>query len=128
MRVYLPARSRSVGNSALVTVLQSLALSRANSLAPSPGSSALPSAQGAVVDLPMTVDRWYVALCRCIGQLDQYCPDRLVTGGNHELKHRISGRSLPAKRRLNSSLDLAINYYTGDPEWAACHDDVQQYF
>ena len=33
-------------------------------------------------------------------------------------------RSLPAKRRLNSSLDLAINYYTGDPEWAACHDDV----
>jgi hypothetical protein len=44
------------GNSALVTALQSLALSRANSFPPSPGSSALPSAQGAVVDLPMTVD------------------------------------------------------------------------
>ncbi|MGY4235136.1 hypothetical protein ACVIIW_004083 [Bradyrhizobium sp. USDA 4449] len=43
------------GNPALVTALQSLALSRANSSAPL-GAFSLPSAQSAVVDLPMTVD------------------------------------------------------------------------
>jgi len=54
----VPAGSLSIGFSspALVTALQSLALSRANSLPASPGSLALPAAQAVVVDLPMTVD------------------------------------------------------------------------
>jgi hypothetical protein len=54
----VPAGSLPIGfgNSALVTALQSLALSRAISLPSSPGSLALPAAQAAVVDLPMTVD------------------------------------------------------------------------
>jgi hypothetical protein len=54
----VPAGSLPIGfeSPALVTALQSLALSRANSLPASPGSLTLPSAQAAVVDLPMTVD------------------------------------------------------------------------
>jgi hypothetical protein len=44
------------GSPALVTALQSLALSRANSLPASPGGLTLPGAQAVVVDLPMTVD------------------------------------------------------------------------
>jgi hypothetical protein len=54
----VPAGSLPIGfgNSALVTALQSLALSRANSFPASPGSLALPAAQAVVVDLPMTVD------------------------------------------------------------------------
>ena len=54
----VPAGSLPIGfgNSALVTALQSLALSRANSFPASPGSLALPAAQAVVADLPMTVD------------------------------------------------------------------------
>jgi hypothetical protein len=54
----VPAGSLPIGfgNPALVTALQSLALSRGNSFPPSPGSLTLPAAQGVVVDLPMTVD------------------------------------------------------------------------
>ncbi len=44
------------GNPALVTALQSVALSRANSISATLGSVTLPAAQAAVVDLPMTVD------------------------------------------------------------------------
>ena len=53
-----PAGSLPIGfgNPALVTALQSLALSRGNSVPASPGSPTLPKAQAAVVDLPMTVD------------------------------------------------------------------------
>jgi hypothetical protein len=54
----VPAGSLPVGfaNPALVTALQSLALSRGNSVPASPGSVTLPAAQGVVLDLPMTVD------------------------------------------------------------------------
>ncbi|MCP3471723.1 hypothetical protein NLM33_15475 [Bradyrhizobium sp. CCGUVB1N3] len=54
----VPAGSLPIGfgNSALVTALQSLALSRANSFPARPGSLALPAAQAVVVDLPMTID------------------------------------------------------------------------
>ncbi len=54
----VPAGSLPIGfgNSALVTALQSLALSRANSLPASSVSSTLPAARAVVVDLPMTVD------------------------------------------------------------------------
>jgi hypothetical protein len=53
-----PAGSLPIGfgNPALVTALQSIALSRAVSLPAGPGSLTLPAAQAAVVDLPMTVD------------------------------------------------------------------------
>ncbi len=54
----VPAGSLPIGfgNSALVTALQSLALSSSNGLAASPGNLTLPGAQAVVVDLPMTVD------------------------------------------------------------------------
>jgi hypothetical protein len=54
----VPAGSLPIGfgSPALVTALQSLALSRANSLPASPGSLTLPAAQAVVVDLPLTVD------------------------------------------------------------------------
>ena len=54
----VPAGSLATGfgNPALVTSLQSLALSRVTSLPVSPGTLTLPAAQGVVVDLPMTVD------------------------------------------------------------------------
>jgi hypothetical protein len=54
----VPAGSLPIGfgSPALVTALQSLALSRANSLPTSPGSLTLPAAQAVVVDLPLTVD------------------------------------------------------------------------
>lgn len=54
----VPAGSLPIGfgSPALVTALQSLALSRANSLPATPGSLTLPAAQAVVVDLPMTVD------------------------------------------------------------------------
>jgi hypothetical protein len=54
----VPAGSLPIGfgNPALVTALQSLALSRANSLPASPDGLTLPAAQGVVIDLPMTVD------------------------------------------------------------------------
>lgn len=54
----VPAGSLPIGfgSSALVTALQSLALSRANSLPASPVSLTLPAAQAVVVDLPLTVD------------------------------------------------------------------------
>jgi hypothetical protein len=54
----VPAGSLPIGfgSPSLVTALQSLALSRANSLPASLGNLTLPAARGVVVDLPMTVD------------------------------------------------------------------------
>jgi hypothetical protein len=54
----VPAGSLPIGfgNPALVSALQSLALSRATGLPASPGNLTLPGAQGLVIDLPMTVD------------------------------------------------------------------------
>jgi hypothetical protein len=54
-RVPVGSLSIGFGNPALVTALQSLALSRANTAA-TPGGLTLPSAQGVVVDIPMTID------------------------------------------------------------------------
>lgn len=54
----VPAGSLPVGfgSPALVTALQSLALSRANNLPARPSSLTLPAVQAVIVDLPLTVD------------------------------------------------------------------------
>ena len=74
----VPAGSLPIGfgSPALVTALQSLALSRANSLPASPGSLTQPAARAVVVDLPFNRqrDRWCVTLRRGVRQFDQYRP------------------------------------------------------